>query len=55
MEKITSKTKSINSLSKSKYDWNQFARKEKIEQRLIYHRKGGYLDKKNFLLRAKDR
>lgn len=31
MEKIKVKTKTLNSLSKSKYDWKNYAKKEKIE------------------------
>ena len=49
LEKINTKSKNLNSIGKSKIDWENFARKQKLEQRLAQNRKNGFLDKKKFL------
>ncbi|KRW99933.1 hypothetical protein PPERSA_12609 [Pseudocohnilembus persalinus] len=53
MEKIKVKTKTLNSLSKSKYDWKNYAKKEKIETQLEQNRKGGYLHNQNFIEKSR--
>ena len=53
IEKINSKAKSINALSKSKNDWQTFANKEKIDKQLEQNRKDGYINKQNFLIKTK--
>lgn len=49
LEKLNNKPKIINAVKKSKMDWSNFARKEKIEDRLEKNRKNGVLQKLSFL------
>lgn len=45
---ITNK-KDVSTIDKSKRDWNQFVKKNKIEKELTQNRKDGFLGKKHFL------
>ena len=45
IDKISTRAKQINSLSKSKLDWKKFTKNEKIEKQLEQNRKAGYLEK----------
>ncbi|KAF9581142.1 serine/threonine protein kinase, CMGC, CDC2/CDK sub, partial [Lunasporangiospora selenospora] len=45
----------LNTLEKSKLDWNQFVGKEGIEDELKHHNKDGYMEKVAFLQRTDER
>lgn len=51
-DKLNNRPKSINSMGKSKIDWEIYAKKQRIEQKLAQNRKNGILDKQNFLKKA---
>jgi len=56
MEKISSKSKNITSIHKSKLDWKSFTKKEKLEKNFEQNRKaGGYLDKQSFIAKATEK
>lgn len=46
---LKSRYRNINSVYKSKMDWKNFVKKEGIEDRLIYNRKGGALEDYRFM------
>lgn len=48
-EKLNNRPKTINSMGKSKIDWEIYAKKQRIEQKLAQNRKNGILEKQNFL------
>lgn len=45
--------KNINSMTKSRYDWKDYTKKENMEKQFSENRKDGYLDKKMFLEKSK--
>ena len=45
----------MNTLEKSKLDWNTFVGKEGIEDELKHHNKDGYMEKVAFLQRTDER
>lgn len=45
----------MNSIYKSKIDWKQFVKKKKLDARLRYNRKDGYIDQQVFLKSAKQK
>jgi len=45
----------MNTLEKSKLDWNAFVGKEGIEDELKHHNKDGYMEKVAFLQRTDER
>jgi len=47
--------RNINAISKSKIDWNKYAKDEKIESKLEQNRKDGYLQKKGFIEKTKEK
>lgn len=56
IRKIQSKAKNINSIVKSKLDWNEYKVKEKMEDRLDQHRKGGgLLEKQRFIEKTREK
>ena len=46
---ISAENKNVNCIEKSKIDWDQYAKEEKIEEQLEQNRKDGFLAKKRFL------
>lgn len=46
---LRSRYRNINSIYKSKLDWRNFVKKEGIEDRLSYNRKGGALEDYRFM------
>ncbi len=42
---IANKQKVINSIGKSKLDWKQFTKKEKMDKHFEKNRKSGFIDK----------
>lgn len=57
MKKISNRTKTINSVVKSKLDWKQYKTKEKIEQQLDQKRKSGQgvLEKAKFIEKTQEK
>ena len=53
MRAIYNRSRKINSVGKSKLDWNGFVKQEGIKHALDFNRKGGFLDDKRFLNKAK--
>lgn len=49
LEKLNNRPKIINAVKKSKLDWTNFAKKEKIEEKLEKNRRNGVLQKLSFL------
>jgi len=47
--------KNITAISKSKIDWNKYAKDEKIESKLEQNRKDGYLQKKGFIEKTNEK
>lgn len=45
----------LNTLEKSKMDWNTYVSKEGIRDELTHHNKDGYMEKKEFLDRAREK
>jgi len=45
--------KNINSMTKSKYDWKEYATKTGMEKQFAENRKDGYIEKQKFLEKAK--
>lgn len=45
--------KNINSMTKSRYDWKDYTKKENMEKQFNENRKDGYLEKKMFLEKSK--
>ena len=44
--------RNINSIHKSKMDWKKFVKKEGIEEKMSFHRKGGALEDVKFMKRT---
>ena len=49
LSKISQKSKSINSILKSKIDWKNYSQNCKMDKQFEQNRKNGYLEKKNFI------
>ena len=47
--------RNINSVHKSKMDWKNFVKKEGIEEKLNYNRKGGALEDVRFIKRTEQK
>ena len=45
--------KNINSMTKSRYDWKDYTKKENMEKQFNENRKDGYLEKMKFLEKSK--
>ncbi|CAH1761298.1 10713_t:CDS:2 [Entrophospora sp. SA101] len=52
---LNKKPTKLNTLEKSKMDWNKFTNNEGIVDELKYHNKNGYVEKQEFLQRAYDK
>lgn len=46
--------RNINSMHKSKMDWKNFVKKEGIEEKLSFNRKGGALEDVRFIKRTEN-
>ena len=49
VQMINDKDKNISCIDKSKMDWDQYTKENKLESELEKNRKDGYLQKKKFL------
>jgi hypothetical protein len=52
---LRSRYRNINSIHKSKMDWKSFVKKEGIEDKLNYNRKGGALEDYKFMKKVEQR
>ena len=51
---IDNQDKTINTIEKSKLDWDKYTKEKKLEKELEQNRKDGYLAKKRFLDKVSD-